>query len=305
MIYILDATCFGVLIVMADSRALWTVKLGFLAVALAWFSFTFYEFAFSIVNRSTAWPIIIQDLPGTLGMGFRTGASFMAVVTVLLWMFSKDFSRQELAMCLRVVLVFEAATFVSLIPSGVYTFIFPKLLTPLWIVELTIPVLTEAILIPFVLMKLFFALNPRKPVGNAIKWALISGTAYIFVFWLNYTCNWVGTMLSSGVEYVTAYPVNLFSFFLTAVGLLLLGLYAANFARKSIGTESLRGLDINRIGFIFTFFGLYFVGTYFLWLIFGSVGGWSIWYAWFLNHNIDLWLLTAPTLGLPLIYYKD
>jgi hypothetical protein len=71
MIYILDATCFGVLIVMADSRALWTVKLGFLAVALAWFSFTFYEFAFSIVNRSTAWPIIIQDLPGTLGMGFR------------------------------------------------------------------------------------------------------------------------------------------------------------------------------------------------------------------------------------------
>lgn len=293
------------LMVMIDSKALWTVKLGFLAVALAWFSFTFYEFAFGIVNRSTAWPIIIQDLPGALGMGFRTGASFMAVVTVLFWIFNNDFSRPELATSLRFILIFEAATFVSLIPSGVYTFIFPELLTPMWIIELTIPVLTESILIPVVLMKLFFALNPNKPVRNAIKWALISGTLYLFVFWLNYTCNWLGTILTKGIEYVSAYPVNLFSFCLTSIGLLLLALYTASFTKKSIGIEDLNGLDINRIGFIVTFFGLYFVVTYFLWLLFGSVGGWSIWYAWFLNHNMDLWLLTAPMLGLPLIFHDD
>jgi hypothetical protein len=290
---------------MNDSKALWTEKLGFLAVTLAWFSFTFYEFAFGIVNRSVQWPIIIQDLPGTLGMGFRTGASFIAVVTVLFWIFNKDFSGSELVTCLRFVIVFEAATFVSLIPSGVYTFIFPEWLIPLWIVELTIPVLTESILIPVVLMKLFFALSPNKPVKNAIKWALISGTVYIFVFWLNYTCNWLGTILTSGIEYVSAYPVNLFSFCFTSVGLLLLALYTADFTRKSIGTENLKGLDTNKIGLIFTFFGLYFLVTYLLWLIFGSVGGWSIWYAWFLNHNMDLWLLTAPILGLPLIFHQD
>ena len=290
---------------MSDSKALWTVKLGFLAVTLAWFSFTFYEFAFGIVNRSVEWPIIIQDLPGTLGMGFRTGASFIAVLTVLFWIFNKDFSRPELTTCLRFVIIFEAATFVSLIPSGVYTFIFPELLIPLWIVELIIPVLTESILIPVVLMKLFFALNPNKPVKTAIKWALISGTVYIFVFWLNYTCNWLGTILTSGIEYVSSYPVNLFSFCFTSVGLLLLALYSVYFTRKSIGTENLKGLDTNKIGLIFTFFGLYFLVTYLLWLIFGSVGGWSIWYAWFLNHNMDLWLLTAPMLGLPLIFHQD
>jgi len=290
---------------MSHSKALWTVKLGFLAVTLAWFSFTFYEFAFGIVNRSVEWPIIIQDLPGTLGMGFRTGASFIAVLTVLFWIFNKDFSRPELTTCLRFVIIFEAATFVSLIPSGVYTFIFPELLIPLWIVELIIPVLTESILIPVVLMKLFFALSPNKPVKTAIKWALISGTVYIFVFWLNYTCNWLGTILTSGIEYVSSYPVNLFSFCFTSVGLLLLALYSAYFTRKSIGTENLKGLDTNKIGLIFTFFGLYFLVTYLLWLIFGSVGGWSIWYAWFLNHNMDLWLLTAPMLGLPLIFHQD
>jgi len=290
---------------MSHSKALWTVKLGFLAVTLAWFSFTFYEFAFGIVNRSVEWPIIIQDLPGTLGMGFRTGASFIAVLTVLFWIFNKDFSRPELTTCLRFVIIFEAATFVSLIPSGVYTFIFPELLIPLWIVELIIPVLTESILIPVVLMKLFFALNPNKPVKTAIKWALISGTVYIFVFWLNYTCNWLGTILTSGIEYVSSYPVNLFSFCFTSVGLLLLALYSVYFTRKSIGTENLKGLDTNKIGLIFTFFGLYFLVTYLLWLIFGSVGGWSIWYAWFLNHNMDLWLLTAPMLGLPLIFHQD
>jgi len=290
---------------MSHSKALWTVKLGFLAVTLAWFSFTFYEFAFGIVNRSVEWPIIIQDLPGTLGMGFRTGASFIAVLTVLFWIFNKDFSRPELTTCLRFVIIFEAATFVSLIPSGVYTFIFPELLIPLWIVELIIPVLTESILIPVVLMKLFFALSPNKPVKTAIKWALISGTVYIFVFWLNYTCNWLGTILTSGIEYVSSYPVNLFSFCFTSVGLLLLALYSVYFTRKSIGTENLKGLDTNKIGLIFTFFGLYFLVTYLLWLIFGSVGGWSIWYAWFLNHNMDLWLLTAPMLGLPLIFHQD
>jgi len=173
------------------------------------------------------------------------------------------------------------------------------------IVESLIPVLTEAVLIPIVLIKLFFALNPNKPTKNAIKWALITGTSYLFVFWLNYACNWVGTMLIQGVEYVTAYPVNIFSFCLTSIGLLLLALYTARFAKKSVGVEDWSGLDIEKIGYIVTFFGLYFVVTYFLWLIFGSVGGWGILHAWFLNHNVDLWALTAPILGLALILHSD
>ncbi|MFW6117396.1 MAG: hypothetical protein ACOC6G_02295 [Thermoproteota archaeon] len=293
-----------VLTAMADEKSFWIVKFGLLSVVLAWFSFTFYIFAFSVVNRSVEWPIIIQDLPGTLGMGFRTGASFMALVTTLSFFLKKDFSKTELKISLRWVLLFETATLLSFIPSGVYVFIFPRLLVPFWITELTIPVLAKSILIPFVLLKLFFALNPNKSQRNAIKWSLISGTVYLFVFWLDNTGNWLGTIMTKGVKYVTLYPVNLFSFCLTTIGLLLLTLYSARFTKKSIGTEDIRNLDIRKIGFMITALGLYFNVTYFMWLIFGSVGGWSVWYAWFLNHNLDIWLLTAPILGGSLIFQK-
>jgi hypothetical protein len=290
---------------MVEAKALWPVKLGLLSVALSWFSFTFYEFAFGIFNRTTVWPIVIQDIPGVLGMGFRTGAGFMAVITILLWIFKKNLSNPEMMMAVRFILIFEAATFVSLLPSGVYAFIFPSLLVPQRIIGSTLPVLTESIVIPIVLVRLFFALSPNKPVRNVIKWALISGVVYLFVFWLNYMGNWVYTLFIKGVEYITTHPVNLFSFCLTSIGLLLLASYSAYFARKSIGADSLSSLDTGTIGYIITFFGLYFVFTYFLWLIFGFVGGWSSWYAWFFNHNVDLWLLTAPILGLALILQKD
>ena len=29
---------------------------------------------------------------------------------------------------------------------------------------------------------------------------------------------------------------------------------------------------------------------------------WSTWYAWFLGHNLDLWFLSLPLVGLPLIF---
>jgi hypothetical protein len=148
-------------------------------------------------------------------------------------------------------------------------------------------------------------LSPSKPTNNAIKWGLITGTSYIFVIWLNYACNWVGTIIVSGAEYVTAYPINILSFCLTSIGLLVLTLYAALFTRKSSGTQNWSELDKQKIGYIMTFFGLYFVATYFLWLMFGNVGGWSIWHAWFLNHNVDLWMLTFPILGLALILHRD
>jgi hypothetical protein len=291
---------------MSETETGMPVKLALLSVALAWFSFTVYEFAVGIFNRSTTWPIVVQDIPGEIGMAFRTAGGFIAVVTVLIWIFSVDFTKREAIMAIRLILLCEVITFLSLLPSGLFVFIFPELLSePIMIVESLIPVLTEAVLIPIVVMKVFFELSPNRRPKNAIKWALITGTSYIFVIWLNYTCNWFGTMIASGVEYVTAYPINILSFCLTAFGLLGLTLYSARFARESSGTLNWGDLDKQQIGYIMTFFGLYFVGTYFLWLMFGNVGGWSIWHAWFLNHNVDLWMLTFPILGLALILYRD
>ncbi len=200
-----------------------------------------------------------------------------------------------------------------------------------------IPCLVEGVAIPAVLLKLVFELRPDRPAKNAIKWGLIAGTTYIFVLWLNNTSNWLNLAMKqttyyvgvfpsgagngllfpkTGIEYVTAYPDHILSFGLTTVGLLILALYAAYFTKKSAGTESWRNLDLKKIGTVVTALGLYFLLIYVMWLIVGTnmqlVQGtqqavdvkWSDWYAWFLGHNLDLWVLSLPLVGLPLLFYR-
>ncbi len=168
----------------------------------------------------------------------------------------------------------------------------------------TIPVLFESVVIPFVLINLFFALNPNKPVSNVVKWSLISGTVYIFMVWFNNASGWVVAVLAQGMDYVTLYPANIFSFVLTTVGLLALSVYAAYFTKKSISKGQLENIDLSKVGIILTSLGLYFLIIYVMWLVVGSVGGWSDWYAWFLGHNVELWMMSLPFVGVPLIFKK-
>ncbi len=42
-----------------------------------------------------------------------------------------------------------------------------------------------------------------------------------------------------------------------------------------------------------------------MWLSLGSVGGWSDWYAWFLGHNMELWMMAIPLVGVPLLFKKS
>jgi hypothetical protein len=30
---------------------------------------------------------------------------------------------------------------------------------------------------------------------------------------------------------------------------------------------------------------------------------WNEWYAWILGHNLDLWMLSLPLVGIPLLFY--
>jgi hypothetical protein len=154
-----------------------------------------------------------------------------------------------------------------------------------------------------VLAKLFFELNPQKPARGAIKWGLISGTVYLFVFWLNNAGIWIGTVITKGIDYVSLYPLNLFSFAITTIGLLLLTLYVAYFSKKSFGEEILTKLNLKKIGIIIATLGLYLNGILLLWLFFGSVGGWSTWYSWFLGHGyVAMWFLSLPLVALPLLF---
>jgi hypothetical protein len=113
---------------------------------------------------------------------------------------------------------------------------------------------------------------------------------------------WIITVMSRGTKYLTTYPENLLSFASTTIGLLALAVFTAYFTRKSIGTETLEELKLRTIGAIMVALGLYFLWNYLAWIFFG---GWSDWYAWFLGHNLDLWMLSLPLVGLPLLFKRQ
>ncbi|MFB3890048.1 MAG: hypothetical protein ACE14S_11200 [Candidatus Bathyarchaeia archaeon] len=285
-----------------------SLRVGALLVTLTWFLFTGYQFikgAFNI-GRFTFW-ISLTDSAGTFGLGFRTMAALIALFTVLFFVAKRDLSKPELLMSVRWILLGEAVAMLALFPCVIWGvgLLFSPDLGFAGIgsfIESTLPLIIESIVIPIVLAKLILELNPSKPARGAIKWALIAGTVYAFMFWLNNTGNWIDAITRKGIEYLTGYADHIFSFALTTVGLLALALYTAYFAKKNMGTESVEQLDLRKVGGIVTALGLYFLVVYVMWLFLGTDAKWSTWYAWFLGHNMDLWALSLPLVGLPLLF---
>jgi len=113
----------------------------------------------------------------------------------------------------------------------------------------------------------------------------------------------VSTALRQGIQYLTIYPENLLSLSLTSFGLLALTIFTAYFVKKSIGSEKLERVDTQTIGFILTVLSLIYFANYLIWLLFGKDETWSYWYLWFLG-NLNLWLLSLPMMGLPLLFKR-
>jgi hypothetical protein len=83
----------------------------------------------------------------------------------------------------------------------------------------------------------------------------------------------------------------------------MLFLYAANFSSKWLRIGTLDRLDLRKIGAVVTLLGLYPLFILLLWLFFGSVGGWGIWYAWLLGHGYMTFIcLPIPFISLPLLF---
>jgi len=286
------------------------IKTGLLIVTLTWFLFTTYQFikgAFNIY-RDYFW-ISLTDTAGTFGLGFRTMAALIAVITVLFFVVKQDLKKPEIFMSVRWILLGEIVCFLSLIPVVIWGLavvvgIESNIFGLGNFLESTLPVMIEAIGIPILLTKLFLELNPDKPPNGAIKWGLISGVFYVFVFWVNNTGNWLGAISRKGIEYVIAYPDHILSFSLTVFGLFALLLYGIDIIRKSTAAKFSNKLNLNKIGILITGVGLYFAIIYVMWLFLGTDAKWSTWYAWFLGHNMELWMMALPLVGLPLIFKK-
>jgi hypothetical protein len=255
--------------------------------------------------------IMITDVSASVGLVFRFIAGLISVVAMGFYFVKKGLPEQTKFKILRWVLVFEALYWVPLVLSGIWgilpvgTTVTGDILTLhislSLLITTGIPCIVSSIVIPIALFKLVSALKPDKPPKAALKWGLIAGTLYVFVFWVNNTCMWIATLIVEGTGYLTTYPELMLSFALTTIGLLALAVFTAYFTKKSIGTETVEKLRLQTIGAIITALGLYFLWNYLTWIYFD---GWSQWYAWFLGHNLDLWMLSLPLVGLPLLFKR-
>ena len=278
-----------------------TIRTGLFLTALAWFTFTFYEFTNSLLHNfhpnpdNPVWSwLLFQETGGCIGLGLRAAGGLVAVIASLFYLVKRDLSEPEALMALRLIVIFEASYWLSFLFSishGDFTNISGLL-------ENNLPVTVQSILLPIVLIILFFNLAPKRAATGGVKWGLISGTVYVLIIWLNNAGNWIVAVMAKGIDYLTLYPANLFSFVLTVIGLLLLTVYVAYLSKKA------STIDLRTVGFAVTAFGLYFDIIYVMYLFLGPVGGWGLWYAWFTGHNLDLWLMAVPFAGVPLLLQK-
>ena len=297
------------------------LKIGLLIVCVAYFLFTLHAlFTLSWIGEwnylsGSAWFwILITDVSAYFGLVFRFIASLITVVAVIFYFAKKGLPESTKFKALKWILVLEALYWVPLFLSGLMGFLPVDLsgfgatgLSLSLLITTGIPCLVSSIVVPFALFKLASKMKPDKPRKDAIKWGFIAGALYIFVFWLNNTGMWIATLLTKGTGYFGAYPETMFSFALTLYGLPVLVAFTAYFMGKSISarTDTFEELNLRAIGAIIIALGLYFLWNYLTWIFFGGDHLWSDWYAWFLGHNLDLWMLSLPLVGLPLLFKRQ
>jgi hypothetical protein len=318
---------------MAAQKFVTPLKIGILAVVIAYFLFTLHSmFTLSWIgewNRmgggAFGRTILVEDISATIGLVFRFTASIIALVAIIAYLIKKNLSKPTVYTILRVVLVFEGIYWLGLIATagygvqgfGLSIFHFRSLNTLLYSLAVgVIPAVVEAVILPIILFIFAFKLNPNRPLKTSVKWGAITGTVYIIVFWLTNTSIWLSVVRSkglgylwvevnhvNGVEHLIYHPEHLVSFITTVFGLLALAIYAGYFTIKSNGIQTLQELNLRSVGGIVLGFGMFFLWNYLSWVIFAD-NTWNDWYAWFLGHNMDLWMLTLPLVALPLLFYK-
>lgn len=297
---------------MTNKRFYSPLEIGLLIVSLSYFLFTFHGMftlawigEWNITSGSFWIWLLVTDISAAATFIFRLIGSLIAFSAMVTYFVKHGLPAETTLKLLKLILVCEAIYWLGLITSGVGGIL--PVTGPFYVdllITTGIPCTVAAIAIPIALFKLVSNLNPKRPMKHAIKWGLIAGTVYIFVFWLTNSAMWIYTVIHKGAEYLIIYPQNLLSFCLTTVALFVLVLYSAFYTKKSSGTDALRLLKLKTVGAIIAALGLYFLWNYLSWIFFG-VAEWSSWYAWFLGHNMDLWLMMAPLVGLPLLFERQ
>lgn len=297
------------------------LKVGLLIVALAYLLFNAHSLfnlnwwgEWDRISTDHTWQfyIFIEDIFAGVGMLFRFLAGIIAVGAIAYYFRKALPSKARLYNILKFILVFESIYWFGLASTAgveVYTFALgshQSIVTALTSLMVgPIPTVMEAIVLPIIILVLVFKLNPNKPVNIPIKWCLITGTTMLFVFWLTNSSIWISILSFRGLIGITNYPINTVSFILTVFGLLALAIFSAGFT-VAYSRAKTQTLSVKTVGVIIVAIGMFFLWEYLSWVIFDVNNNlWGNWYAWFLGHNLDLWMLALPLLGLPMLFYKE
>ncbi|MCW4000833.1 MAG: hypothetical protein NWE93_11390 [Candidatus Bathyarchaeota archaeon] len=302
---------------MTEQKSLTPLRVGLLAAAASYFIFTFHAmFTLSWIGEWESsggyfgFVLLVEDISATIGLVFRFIASIIALVAVIMYLYKKIPQSKAIKM-LQVIVVFEGIYWLGLIATaGFNTIFFGSILSRGGslaavldsLLLSVIPTVFESIILPISLFIFAYKLSPKKPLRGAIKWGAITGALYVLVFWMINSSIWIGVVEAKGTEYLTAYPEHLVSFATTTIGLAMLSVAAIYFAKKASAKNSLDELGPKAVGSIVLALGAYFLWNYLSWVIFAGAT-WNDWYAWFLGHNMDLWLLVLPLVGLPLLFH--
>jgi hypothetical protein len=296
---------------MADNKFYSPLRIGLLIVTVAYFLFNLHTMAtLEWIGEWARTPgaintiQLIEDINATIGNCFRMAGSVIAITAIIYYFVKKDFSKNRSYLILRIVLLFEAIYWFGLLASGmssIYRIIW-GIHNLTFIFGYAVPAVLESTIIPILLIILAYKLSPKKPIRGIIKWGMISGTALVLIFWPLNTGMWLFALNAKGTEYLTTYPHLMAAFLSTVIGLLALGLYSAYATKKLSGTQNLQDLNLKPIGVIITGLGVWYLWNYLTWIFFGGDYMWSDWYAWLLGHNMDLWMLSLPLVGLPLLF---
>lgn len=304
---------------MEQQKFVTPLKVGLLVVVISYFLFTLHAtFTLEwlgewdrIAGGAFRTAILVEDVTAFICLLFRFAASIVALAAVTYYFVKKSISKPATYKILRVVLIFEAIYWLGLTATTFFTVAgFARVLSSQPIASVlgslvlgVIPSVVEAIILPITLFILAFKLSPDKPLKGAIKWSLITGALYMLSFWLIYTSIWVGVISEKGMEYLTARPENVISFALTSVGLVGLAIYTAYSSKKLSRAATLQDLKLGTVGVIILALGTYFLWNYLSWVILAG-NQWNDWYAMFLGHNLNLWMLSLPLVGLPLLFHR-
>ncbi len=288
---------------------------GLLVVLISWLIYSSYwAYKFWLFTPNIGFNI---DIFSSLSLVFlavgttaRSLAALIAIVAFLLFIRAKRALTARRLLVLAIVL--EAFYLVSYFPTAG---VGPHIGDPVLVVEATIPSIVEAVIVPVPLFMVAFKLSKgEKSYKDAIRWGCISGVAYLFVFWVRFSVQWFATFIQTpnynpfdeiglpghGLGYILNYPLNMFEFLLTTVGLFLLAIFLLWTLAPTIRDANIKP-NLRKIGMVLLLLGGYFIIIVILFGIFNHVGGHSIWSEFFAIHNVDRWMVSLPFLAVPLM----